>query len=165
MHVGRSRFSRCCHLIIALQFRSLKNGTWARRYTQSPELGLGFCLSLPGERSLFLCGCCNCNSTAVVQWLVHFSTEPQVMQQHCQLSCGRNDGSLLAASSPRSATSVPCAADHSRGRTVPGCVALLVPVTCAGSLRPPEVVLSLRRAPRGNLTLKGRLDPHIFCWL
>jgi hypothetical protein len=48
---------------------------------------------------LFLCGCCNCNSTAVVQWLVHFSAHPQVMQQHRQLSRSRNDGSLLAVPS------------------------------------------------------------------
>src|ERR1700684_2297686 len=40
VHVGRSRFSRCCHLFVALWFGSL-SGTWARRLTQSPELGFG----------------------------------------------------------------------------------------------------------------------------
>jgi serine/threonine protein kinase len=71
------------------------------RYQSAAEVraGLGFCLFSSRGTVLFLCGCCNCNSTAVVQWLVHFSTHPQVMQQHCQLSRGRNDGSLLAVSS------------------------------------------------------------------
>src|SRR5438874_10355757 len=44
VQVGRSRFSRCCYLISALWF-SFKSRTWARRFTQSPELGLGFFLS------------------------------------------------------------------------------------------------------------------------
>src|SRR6266404_156619 len=35
---GCSRFSRCCHLIIDLPFHP-ENGSWARRLTQSPELG------------------------------------------------------------------------------------------------------------------------------
>jgi hypothetical protein len=39
VHVGRSRFSRCCHLFGALSFHL--SGTWARRLTQSPELGFG----------------------------------------------------------------------------------------------------------------------------
>src|SRR5436305_5270669 len=78
---------------------SQESRTWARRLTQSPELGFGLYLFLFLGTVLFLCGCCNCNSTAVVQWLVHFSTHPQVMQQHCQLSCGRHDGPLLAVSS------------------------------------------------------------------
>src|SRR5437588_10964678 len=46
VHVGRSRFSRCCHLFGALWFCSRKSGTWARRLTQSPELGFGL-LSFP----------------------------------------------------------------------------------------------------------------------
>ena len=44
VHVGRSRFSRRCYLFGALWFCSLQSGTWARRLTQSPELGYGFCL-------------------------------------------------------------------------------------------------------------------------
>src|SRR4051812_46966262 len=43
VHVGRSRFSRCCYLIGDLSFH-LTSGTWARRLTESPELGFGFCL-------------------------------------------------------------------------------------------------------------------------
>jgi len=43
VQVGRSRFCRCRHLIVDLQFH-LNDGTWARRLTQSPELGFGFCL-------------------------------------------------------------------------------------------------------------------------
>jgi hypothetical protein len=38
VQVGCSRFSRCCHLFVDLPFH-LKNGSWARRLTQSPELG------------------------------------------------------------------------------------------------------------------------------
>src|SRR6266404_8297379 len=38
VQVGCSRFSRCCHLIIDLPFHP-ENGSWARRLTQSPELG------------------------------------------------------------------------------------------------------------------------------
>src|SRR5690242_6369192 len=34
------------------------------------------CFSLP-RNGFVLCSCRNCNSTAVVQWLVHFSTHPQ----------------------------------------------------------------------------------------
>src|ERR1700730_6876887 len=45
VHVGRSRFSRCCHLFVALWFCSSERKTWARQLTQSPELGFGFCLS------------------------------------------------------------------------------------------------------------------------
>jgi hypothetical protein len=48
VHVGRSRFSRCCHLIIDLQFR-FTDGTWARPLTQSPELGFGFFVSSSGS--------------------------------------------------------------------------------------------------------------------
>src|SRR5581483_10769418 len=46
-----------------------------------------------------LCGCGSDHSAAVVQRFVHFSTHPQVMQQHCQLSCGGHDGPLLGVSS------------------------------------------------------------------
>src|SRR5579872_4407171 len=43
VHVGRSRYSRCCYLISALWFSSFGVEPWARRLTQSPELGFGFC--------------------------------------------------------------------------------------------------------------------------
>ena len=49
VHVGRSRFSRCCHLFGALWFL-LQSGTWARRLTQSPELGFGLLSFLFLER-------------------------------------------------------------------------------------------------------------------
>src|ERR1700685_3006208 len=39
VHVGRSRYSRCCHLFGALWFCSRTVEPWARRLTQSPELG------------------------------------------------------------------------------------------------------------------------------
>ena len=44
VHVGRSRFSRCCYLISALWFSSFGVEPGARPLTQSPELGFGFCL-------------------------------------------------------------------------------------------------------------------------
>src|SRR5579864_4722615 len=43
VQVGRSRFSQCCDLIIDLRFH-LFDRSWARRLTQSPELGFGHCL-------------------------------------------------------------------------------------------------------------------------
>jgi hypothetical protein len=39
VQVGCSRFSRCCHLIVDLCFHP-DDGSWARRLTQSPELGV-----------------------------------------------------------------------------------------------------------------------------
>ncbi len=39
VQVGCSRFSRCCHLIVDLCFHH-DDGSWARRLTQSPELGV-----------------------------------------------------------------------------------------------------------------------------
>jgi hypothetical protein len=79
---GRSQvnsffISRCCHLIGALWFCSLESRTWARRLTQSPELGFGlFVFSLPRTVltwfcGFVLCGCRNCPSAAVVQRVVH----------------------------------------------------------------------------------------------
>src|SRR5438309_7730001 len=94
VQVGYSRFSRCCQLIIDLSFH-LKDRSWARRLTQSPELGvLAFDFPFP-EMFLFLC--CDRQRTlrAVVQRFVHFSAYPQVMQQHCQLACRGDDGSFL----------------------------------------------------------------------
>jgi hypothetical protein len=46
VHVGRSRFSRCCHLFVALWFCSFRVEPWARRLTQSPELGFRLWLFL-----------------------------------------------------------------------------------------------------------------------
>ena len=103
VHVGRSRFSRCCYLFWRPVVLLSQSGTWARPLTQSPELGFGlFDFSLPGTiLTLFclfvLCGCRHCRSAAVVERFVQFSAHPQMMQQHCQLSCGRHDGSLLPA--------------------------------------------------------------------
>ncbi len=82
---------------------ALPSGTWARPLTQSPELGFGFCLfsSWNGFDFCFvfivLRGCRHCRLAAVVQWFVHFSAYPKMMQQHRQLSCGGDDRSLLPA--------------------------------------------------------------------
>src|SRR5215467_6723308 len=104
VQVGRSRFSRCCHLFVVLWFCSRRVEPGPSVLTQSPELGFGFCLFSSWNGFDFvvfaffdLCGCrCNCNSMAVVQGLVHFSAHPQVMQQHRQLSGCGHEGSLLA---------------------------------------------------------------------
>src|ERR1039457_4909691 len=81
VQVGRSRFSRCCHLLVDLPF-ILKDERWARRLTQSPELGaLGFLLFL--SKNVFdLCGGRHCSLVAVAQRFVGFSAHPQAMQQH-----------------------------------------------------------------------------------
>ena len=50
VHVGRSRFSRCCHLFGALWFCCFQSRTWARPLTQSPELGFGLLSFLFLER-------------------------------------------------------------------------------------------------------------------
>ena len=103
VHVGRSRFSRCCHLINDLRFiLRMKVGLALDAVTGTRLWRLSFlflgtvllCFSF-----LLLRGCCNCNSTAIVQGLVDFSAHPQVMQQHCQLSCRGHDGPLLCVSS------------------------------------------------------------------
>ena len=75
----------------------MQSGTWARRLTQSPELGFGFCLS-SSWNDFVLCSCCYRRTAAVMQWLVDFSAHPEVMQQHRQLSRRGHDGSLLPAS-------------------------------------------------------------------
>jgi hypothetical protein len=70
--------------------------------TQSPKLGFGlFDFSLPGTiLTLFclfvLCGCRHGRPVAVMQRFVHFSAHPQMMQQHRQLSSGRDDRSFLS---------------------------------------------------------------------
>jgi hypothetical protein len=102
VHVGRSRFSRRCHLINDLRFMlrmkvglALDAVTGTRLWLLSFLFLERFCLFFVFD----LRGCCNCNSAVVVQGLIHFSAHPQVMQQHCQLSCRGHDGPLLAASS------------------------------------------------------------------
>ena len=64
---------------------------WLLSFIFLERFCFGFCFFLLG-------GCCNRYSAAVVQWLVHFSTHPQVMQQHRQLSGRGHDRPLLAVS-------------------------------------------------------------------
>jgi hypothetical protein len=52
VQVGCSRFSQCCHLIIDLGF-IIEDESWARRLTQSPELGFSLWLFLFAERFWF----------------------------------------------------------------------------------------------------------------
>jgi len=44
VHVGRSQYSRCCHLFGALWFCSCRVEPGPGHLTQSPELGFGLCL-------------------------------------------------------------------------------------------------------------------------
>jgi hypothetical protein len=78
-----------------------ESGTRARPLTQSPELGFrlfDFPLLEPFDFFAFvLRSRRHCRSAAVVQRLVDFSAHPEVMQQHRQLACGGDDGSLLSA--------------------------------------------------------------------
>src|SRR5580693_1168639 len=48
----------------------LQSGTWARPLTQSPELGLGFCLSLPGTILILVCRFVLCGCATVVRLLL-----------------------------------------------------------------------------------------------
>src|SRR5260221_14738347 len=78
VHVGRSRYSRFCHLFVALWFRSFRVEPWARPLTQSPELGFGFVFSLTGTILIFvlsfvLLGCRHFRFAAVGQRFVRFS--------------------------------------------------------------------------------------------
>ena len=71
-----------------------RDGSWARPLTQSPELGAGArCFH---SMNLKLCGCRQWHRSAVAQRFVSFSTHPQAMQQHGQLSRRRNHRSLLS---------------------------------------------------------------------
>src|SRR6516225_3238569 len=97
VHVGRSRFSRCCYLISDLTFTQEWNVGQAINAVTGTRLWL-LSFPLPGM-VLLLGGYSRYPSVAVVQWFVHFSADPQVMQQHRQLSRGGNDGTLLAVSS------------------------------------------------------------------
>ena len=60
VQVGRSRFSRCCHLIVDLS--SVSRQKWARRLTQSPELGF--------RLLIFLSQSCFCFYAAIASGLL-----------------------------------------------------------------------------------------------
>src|SRR5271157_2754146 len=64
--------------------------SWARPSAQSPELGFGLFLYFAQ-----LC-CCRHGSVRIAQRFIDFSTDPQPVQQHCQLASRRNDGSFLS---------------------------------------------------------------------
>jgi hypothetical protein len=79
VHIGRSRFSRCCHLIFDLSLQDWNVGLaldavtgtrlWAFDFSFLERFCFWFCL-------LFLRSSCHCPAVAVVQWLVHFSVHP-----------------------------------------------------------------------------------------
>ena len=58
------------------------------RALDAPELGFAFLFHAADS--------CDRSTAAVMQRFVHFSAHPQVMEQHCQLSRGSHNGSLLA---------------------------------------------------------------------
>ena len=77
VHVGRSRFSRCCHLIIDLH-SPLQEGSWAPGLSRSHlnsavKLGRSVTNSLRCRAHRFL---------AVAQGFVDLSAHPQPMQQY-----------------------------------------------------------------------------------
>ena len=82
--------------VLPPDFRPLfpsRDRSWARPLTQSPELGAGArCFH---SMNLKLCGCRQWHRSAVAQRFVSFSTHPQAMQQHGQLSRRRNHRSFL----------------------------------------------------------------------
>src|SRR5579863_8297493 len=93
VQVGCSRFSRCCHLIVDLSFRlHEERGPGDLRSHRNSALWL--LLFLP-KKILTLCCRRHGYLVAVVQRLIHFSTHPQPMQQHGELSRRRNHGSLF----------------------------------------------------------------------
>ena len=79
VHVGRSRFSRCCNLILDLQFRpngwnlgQAIDAVTGTRLWLLPVFLPGTVLFLP----FVLCRYCNCHSLAVVQRFVDLSAPP-----------------------------------------------------------------------------------------
>src|SRR5271166_5458732 len=69
---------------------TIEDRSWARPSAQSPELGFGHLRYFAQ-----LC-CCQHRSLRVAQRFINFSTDPQPMQQHCQLASRRNDGPFLS---------------------------------------------------------------------
>src|SRR5437763_10003888 len=116
---------------------SLKSRTWARRLTQSPELGFGFCLPLL-ERFCFLTrplllslrDCCAGLRTLLRSPRGDAATPPAFSRSPRWLASFRFSRHARPASGPS-------AADHSPPRMVPECAALLAPAACAGTGRLP----------------------------
>src|SRR5215471_14074847 len=75
LQVGCSRFSRCCNLIVDLRSISAacEDRSWARRLTQSPELGFGLSCSCTHLRRTYLCRCNQHFSLCAVERFVHLS--------------------------------------------------------------------------------------------
>lgn len=91
VQVGCSRFSRCCHLLVDLSSISRwKLGQAINAVTGTRRLSA----MLPIKESE-LCGCRQAHRSAVAQRFVSFSAHSQAMQQHGQLSGGRDHRSLL----------------------------------------------------------------------
>jgi hypothetical protein len=121
---------------------SLKSGTRARRLTQSPELGFGFCLFSSGNDFDFALPFC----------FTQLSQQPLgccCAMARTPLRSPTGDATALPAflpwqRSPASCrffhhappVSAPSVADHSRSRMVPECAALPAPAAFADTDRP-----------------------------
>src|ERR1700692_2682491 len=77
VHIGRSRFSRCCHLFGALWFCSFRVEPGPGDSRSHRNSALGSCLFLP-QNVLTLCRGRHRFLLAVVQRFVGFSTHPPV---------------------------------------------------------------------------------------
>jgi len=105
VQVGCSRFSRCCHLIFDLSFHLYDGvGPGVRRSHRNSALKLwasSLCFLVLGSKlgSKLRRGRQR-DFSLVAQWFVSFSTDPQPMQQHRQLSRHRDHRSFLPILSP-----------------------------------------------------------------
>ncbi len=126
VQVGRPPFSRCCSLIIDLG-SPLFEGSWARTWSQSPELGGGARLfrSNSTPRRSPLCGC-----SAVAHKLPRLPT-----------TCGAARPTCAPRQRPRVSwhsflparpALVPSAADHCPVQKAPECSAPLAPAVFSG---------------------------------
>jgi hypothetical protein len=140
----RFQFARC---MLAFSFQPvlpsvrrpvvllLQSGTWARRLTQSPELGFGFCLSLPGTVLLLFClycstrllpfgGCCATVRTLLRSPTGDAAAPRAFLRWRRWLASSRSFRHAQPASDPS-------VAGHSRCRTAPRCAALPAPAVFA----------------------------------
>jgi hypothetical protein len=124
--------SVCRPVVLLLQSR-----TWARRLTQSPELGFGFVFSLPGTALTFVLffgstrlpplsfGCCCATVRTLLRSPTGDAAAPRAfLQWRRWLTSFRSFRHARPAS-------VPSVAGHSRCRTAPRCAALPAPAAFA----------------------------------
>ena len=95
VHIGCSRYSRRCCLMDALSFhRVMERGPGQGRSRRNSTICLWCIPAFPElcrSQSLLLC---------IVEWLVCLATDPEMMQQHCQLAGHGDDCAFLSAFTP-----------------------------------------------------------------